>query len=171
MTAGSSVGRGRQTDSMVIVRSFEADDLPAVLEIVRGLPEYFTEDVPAKVRHDLGAHDGWVIIDAGLAGFSVVDRRSRDAAEILWMAVHPERRGIGLGSRLLGHMIDQLRAEDVSVVAVKTLDRSAGYAPYEGTRAFWRRRGFVQIDAIDPLPGWPPGNPCALYVAALRPTR
>jgi hypothetical protein len=32
-------------------------------------------------------------------------------------------------------------------------------------------RGFVQVDMIDPLPGWEPGNPAAIYVAALRPTR
>jgi hypothetical protein len=33
------------------------------------------------------------------------------------------------------------------------------------------RSGFIHIDTIDPLPGWPPGNPAAIYVTALRPTR
>jgi hypothetical protein len=51
------------------------------------------------------------------------------------------------------------------------LDRSSGYRPYEATRAFWEHNGFVQIDTIDPLPGWPPGNPAAIYVAAVRPPR
>jgi hypothetical protein len=27
------------------------------------------------------------------------------------------------------------------------------------------------VDTIDPLPGWPPGNPAAIYVAAFRGTR
>jgi len=27
------------------------------------------------------------------------------------------------------------------------------------------------MDTIDPLPGWEAGNPAAIYVAALRPTR
>ena len=40
-----------------------------------------------------------------------------------------------------------------------------------GTRAFWEHNGLVQIDTIDPLPGWQPGNPVARYVAALWPTR
>ena len=53
------------------------------------------------------------------------------------------------------------------LVEVKTLDVSAGYEPYVSTRAFWERRGFRQIDCIDPLPGWQPGNPSAIYVAAL----
>ena len=46
----------------------------------------------------------------------------------------------------------------MKVVAVKTLDRSAGYPPYVATRAFWERKGFVYVDTIDPLPGWEPGN-------------
>jgi hypothetical protein len=72
---------------------------------------------------------------------------------------------------LLDHLLGDLAAEGVSVVEAKTLDRSADYRPYEATRAFWERRGFVQVDTIDPLPGWEPGNPAAIYVAALRPTR
>jgi hypothetical protein len=56
-------------------------------------------------------------------------------------------------------------------VTVKTLDSSAGYAPYEATRAFYEHNGFVHVDTIDPLPGWPPGNPAAIYAAAIRPTR
>ena len=72
---------------------------------------------------------------------------------------------------LLDHVLGDLAAEGVSVVEAKTLDCSADYPPYEATRAFWEHRGFVQVDTIDPLPGWEPGNPAAIYVAALRPTR
>jgi len=39
------------------------------------------------------------------------------------------------------------------------------------TRVFYERSGFVYVDTIDPLPGWQPGNPAAIYVAAIRPTR
>ena len=77
----------------------------------------------------------------------------------------------GHGTRLLGRILDHLAADGISVVEAKTLDRSSGYRPYEATRAFWERNGFVHVDTIDPLPGWEPGNPAAIYVAALRPTR
>jgi hypothetical protein len=50
---------------------------------------------------------------------------------------------------------------------LKTLDSSVDYEPYQATRAFWERMGFIQIDTIDPLPGWNPGDPAAIYVAAL----
>jgi hypothetical protein len=43
--------------------------------------------------------------------------------------------------------------------------------PYDATRAFWLARGFIQLGTIDPLPGWPPGNPAAILAVALAPTR
>lgn len=157
---------------MVSVRPFRAEDIQGVLTIVRGLPDYFTEDVPGKVEREAAVHDTWVLTDAGtVAGFTVAARANAVAAEIRWMAVDRARRGQGLGSALLGHVLDQLTADGVHVVEVKTLDRSAGHPPYEATRAFWERNGFIQIDTIDPLPDWGPGNPAAIYVAALRATR
>lgn len=138
----------------------------------RRLPDYFTDDVPEKVSADVRDHQGWVIVgDDRTLGFAVVDRRTSLAAEILWMAIDPTHRGSGVGTQLLGQVIERLQGDGVEIVEVKTLDRSAGYLPYESTRAFWERRGFVYLDCIDPLPGWPPGNPSAIYVAALRATR
>ena len=157
---------------MLDVRRLAAGDLPAVTRIVSGLRDYFTDDVPGRVERDAADHDGWVLTSsAGVVGFAVAARRSPGGAEILWMAVDPARRGHGLGTMLLGRMLGELAADGVSVVEAKTLDRSAGYQPYEATRAFWERSGFVHVDTIDPLPGWQPGNPAAIYVAALRPTR
>ena len=147
-------------------------DIQAVTAIVLGLPDYFTSDVPARIERDAAGQDSWVLTDSGdVAGFAVATRRPPGVAEILWIAVDPARRGQGLGTVLLDRVLDELAAAGVSVVEAKTLDRSAGYPPYEATRAFWEHQGFVHIDTIDPLPGWQPGNPAAIYVAALRPTR
>jgi GNAT superfamily N-acetyltransferase len=157
---------------MLTVRRFAAADAPAAVAIVRGLPDYFTDDVPAKVERDAVNHDAWVVTESGaVAGFAVAARKSPGGAEILWIAVEPARRGRGHGSLLLGHVLDFLASAGISVVEAKTLDGSSGYQPYEATRAFWERNGFVQIDTIDPLPGWQPGNPAAIYVAAIRATR
>jgi GNAT superfamily N-acetyltransferase len=157
---------------MPAVRRFEAADAPAAAAIIRGLPEYFTDDVPAKAVHDAAGHQAWVITDSGtVTGFAVAARKSPGGAEILWIAVDAARHGRGHGTRLLGHVLDHLADAGISVVEAKTLDRSSGYRPYGATRAFWERNGFIHIDTIDPLPGWQPGNPAAIYVAALRPTR
>ena len=157
---------------MPAVRPFQAGDVPAATVIVQGLPDYFTEDVPDQVEQDAASHQAWVITDSGtVAGFAVAARKSTAGAEILWIAVDAPRRGQGHGTRLLNNVMDDLARTGVSVVTVKTLDSSAGYAPYEATRAFYEHNGFVYVDTIDPLPGWPPGNPAAIYAAAIRLTR
>jgi GNAT superfamily N-acetyltransferase len=157
---------------MPAVRRFAAGDGPAAAAIIRGLPDYFTDDVPAKVERDAASHQAWVLTDSGtVAGIAVAARKSPGAAEILWIAIHAVLRGRGHGTRLLGHVLGCLTTAGISLVEAKTLDRSSGYRPYEATRAFWERNGFVHVDTIDPLPGWQPGNPAAIYVAAIRQTR
>ena len=157
---------------MASVRAATAQDAVTCAAIIDGLPDYFTEDVPDKVRSDLRDHGGWVIDDpGGIVGFVIVERRGIRAAEILWAAVAADHRGAGLGTRLVDHVLDELSADGVQIVEVKTLDPSADYPPYDATRAFWLARGFVQLDMIDPLPGWPPGNPAAILAVALAPTR
>jgi GNAT superfamily N-acetyltransferase len=156
----------------VTVRPAAPADGPSIDTIVRGLPDYFTPDVPDTVAADMSHHESWVVADGDeVVGFAVVDRRFAHAVEILWAAVAAERRGAGLGTRLIEAVLAELEAGGVRLVEVRTLDRSAGYAPYEATRGFWEARGFVQVDRVDPYPGWQPGNPCAIYVAALAPTR
>ena len=148
---------------MPAVRRFAAEDAPAVVAIIQGLPDYFTDDVPAKVHRDAISHDAWVLTDSGaVVGVAVAAARSPGGAEILWIALDAARRGRGYGTQLLGHVLDCLASSGISVVEAKTLDRSSGYRPYEATRAFWEHNGFVHIDTIDPLPGWQPGNPAAI---------
>jgi ribosomal protein S18 acetylase RimI-like enzyme len=159
-------------DTDMQVREARDGDVERCLEIVRALEDHFTDDVPERVRRDLDAHGGWVVLSAGtLVGFMVVERRGPRAAEILWIAVEPARRNGGLGSRLLEEALAELRDDGVVVVEVKTLDRSADYEPYVATQAFYERNGFVQIDCIEDLPGFGPENPAAILVAALEATR
>ena len=154
------------------VRPMTADDVERCQGIVRGLPDFFTDDVPERIGSDLRAHQGWVVAaDDDVVGFAIVDRRSHRVGEILWIAVRADRRRGGLGTELLDHLLHALAADGVRLFEAKTLDRSVDDAPYEGTRAFWERHGFVQVDTIDPLPGWRPGNPAAIYVCAVEPTR
>jgi ribosomal protein S18 acetylase RimI-like enzyme len=154
------------------IRRTTEQDQGACAEIVRQLEDYFTPDVPEKVIRDLAEHSGWVSVDAGeVVGFVVVQRRSERAAEILWIAVGPADRGSGIGTALVERVIAELAADGLVLLEVKTLDRSADYEPYEATAAFYERRGFVQVDTIDPFPEWEPGNPAAIYIAALAPTR
>src|SRR6185369_8159929 len=149
---------------MRVVRRSSPEDFASCIEIIRGLPDFFTDEEREQVGKDLVCHGAWVLSDGPcVIGFTVVQRRSEVAAELLWMAVDLEKRGRGSGTELVTYVLDRLSDEGVSLVEVKTLDVSADYEPYETTRAFWQQRGFLHIDTIDPMPGWPPGNPAALY--------
>jgi hypothetical protein len=124
------------------------------------------------MERDAAAHDAWALTGAvGIAGFAVAARRPPGGAEILWIAVDLAGRGRGQEPGSWAAFWTIWHSRGASMVVAETLDRSAGYPPYEATRGFWERRGFAQVDTIDPLPGWQPGNPAAIYVAALRPTR
>ncbi|WP_213456590.1 GNAT family N-acetyltransferase [Rhizomonospora bruguierae] len=154
------------------VRAGRADDAQACEDIIAGLPDFFTSEVCDKIRHDLVIHDSWVITEgSSVCGFAIVARRTPAAAEILWAAIAPNRRNQGIGTTLIAHILDKLRDSGTTVVEVKTLDPSAGYPPYAATYRFWTTRGFIHIDTIEPLPGWEPGNPCAILIAALASSR
>jgi hypothetical protein len=68
-------------EHMSAVRRFEAGDAPAAAAIIRGLPDYFTDDVPDKSVREAASHEAWVITDSGtVAGFAVVARKSPGTA-------------------------------------------------------------------------------------------
>ena len=115
---------------MLVIRRLAYADMPAVTAIVRGLPDHFTSDVPGLIERDAASHDGWVLTDSGtVAGFAIAARRPPDGAEILWIAVDPDRRGQRLGTVLLDRVLGELGAAGASVVEAKTLDASADYPP------------------------------------------
>jgi GNAT superfamily N-acetyltransferase len=158
--------------SVIELRRATQDDADACVGIVASLPDYFNSETHDEVRAGINEHLVWVAVRSdSIAGFVLVEHRYPTAAEITIVAVVPEQQGTGIGTRLVDEALSYLHQQGVLLVEAKTLDAAVGYEPYIATRAFWERRGFVQVDCIDPLPGWQPGNPSALYVAALSATR
>lgn len=150
---------------MANVRPATDDDLDHCVAVVGALPDYFTPDVPDQVRTDWARCRTWVAEEGDrVLGMVMLEQRTARAAEILWAAVEREHQGGGIGTALVHEAVAAARASGVRLVEVKTLDDSADYEPYAATRAFWEARGFLKLDAIDPFPGWQPGNPCAIYV-------
>jgi GNAT superfamily N-acetyltransferase len=157
---------------MPTIRPARRADAEGCVAVLSSLPDFFTDDNQDHVRAGVGDHPAWVAeVDGDVVGFVLVEHRYPTTAEITHAAVRRERWGGGVGTALVDAALEALAEAGVVVVEVKTLDESAGYEPYVATRAFWARCGFHQIDCIDPLPGWQPGNPSAIYVAALAPTR
>jgi GNAT superfamily N-acetyltransferase len=161
--------------SPVQIRRATPRDADGCIAILDELPGYFRTDHCVVVGDHLDEHRGWVAVDDDLTegeivGFALAKVEFGGTAEISLMAVRPSRRSQGIGTRLMEHLLADLAAECVVIVHTSALDESADYALYEPTRAFWERRGFVQINTVDALPGSPPGHPAAIYVAALETT-
>src|SRR3954453_10816044 len=152
------------------VRRATAADTEECIAILRDLPGYFRHDHCDVVQRHLDDHRGWVAVDDEIVGFALANVDFGGTAEISLIAVRPSRRGQGIGTRLVERILADLAQECVVIVQATALDASAEYEPYVATRAFWERRGFVQINCVDPLPGSPVGHPSAIYVAALETT-
>ncbi len=153
-----------------MVRESRPEDVEQCVGVLARLPDYFTPDTHDQVRAAWPSDRSWVAVDRGeIIGFVLVQRRHPSTAEITFAAVERTRHRSGVGTMLVDTALGAL--DGVVLVEVKTLDASAEYEPYEATRAFWEHCGFRQVDCIDPLPGWQPGNPAAIYIAALGSTR
>ena len=100
-------------------------------------------------------------------GFAAIQPKSSHVAEISWMAVKLERQHQGIGSLLVNHVTNDLKTQGIRLLEVKTLSEDAEYAPYQMTRQFYERLGFIHLETIDPYPEWEAGNPCAIYVRVL----
>lgn len=149
----------------------EFGEIDACLDIARDLPEYFNAAGLAAMASELHQDELWVAIaDGAIVGFAAVRRKSSPVAEVSWMAVRKGRQHRGIGSRLLDRMFADLAASGVALLEVKTLADRVDYPPYEATRRFYRRAGFVEVEVVDPYPAWGPGNPCAIYVRVLGST-
>src|SRR5216683_959076 len=145
--------RDGQTRLMEI-RSARPGDAARCVAVVAALPEYFTPSTHQDLTREVAAHSTWVAEQGDeVIGFVVAPRRFNHAAEITFAAVVPDLQHNGIGTALVERSLEHLATQGVGMVEVKTLDSSAGYEPYVAARAFWERRGFVQIDCIDPLPG------------------
>ena len=152
---------------MKILQGHE-EHVEACLTIARELGQYFTEEAVATMNNDIRSYPTYVAVNFDkVQGFATIQCRNDYAAEILWMAVNPENKRRGIGSALVDRIIDDLRHQGIRLLEVKTLSGDVDYPPYEATRRFYEKMGFIHLETIDPYPGWEPGNPCAIYVKAL----
>lgn len=137
--------------------------------LARELPDYFTEAGVRTLAEDAWSHELYVALtDEQVVAFLVVATKSKAVREVLWMAVRRDMQGAGVGSALLTGVEGALRTDGARVIEVKTLAAAAAYPPYERTRRFYERAGFLQLDTIHPYPGWDPESPCAIYVKPLE---
>ncbi len=138
----------------------------ACLEIARALPEWFNEAGLKAMERDLKSKTTFVAVeDNNVFGFITVKPINDKALEILWMAVRRELRGKGIGTEMLRFVERWAVERSFEVLVVKT-SGDLSYKPYDETRRFYERRGFVRVALVDPYPEW--GEATLIYVRCLK---
>ena len=68
--------------------------------------------------------------------------------------------------KLMQAILDWCAKENFVFLTVKTLDESADYPPYDGTRAFYRKEGFLPLEVFPTF--WDEGNPCLFLARTVK---
>ena len=141
-------------------------DAEAVERLLNALPDWFGIEESnrgyvesARTLPTVLACDGDRVLGALLW-----HQHFTESAEVHLMVVDPAYHRVGIGSALLRRAEDELRADGVRYLQVKTLGPSLPDEHYERTRRFYAARGFVPLEEL--LDVWPE-NPMLLLVKAL----
>jgi ribosomal protein S18 acetylase RimI-like enzyme len=155
--------------AMIDIRQIESPDEKSsiTLEIMHSLPQWFSppEDIARKaVTHRempfFAAYDGGKAI-----GFLALKIHNNYTGDIFNVGVLEEYHRHGIGAKLLEIAEDYLRERNYKYLTVKTLDASADYEPYERTRKFYYKQGFVPLEVMTHY--WDEENPCLFLVKGL----
>jgi ribosomal protein S18 acetylase RimI-like enzyme len=151
----------------VKIRLLETEaEMLACLEIVKGLPEWFNEAGLRAIESDLMKEKTYLAVENGnVLGFITIKSSNNKALEIIWMAVRREHRRKGIGSKLLEFVENLAKGAGFEVLVVKT-SGDLSYKPYDETRRFYEKNGFVRVALIDPYPEW--GEEALIYVKCIE---
>lgn len=108
--------------------------------------------------------DGGKIPSEDVLGVLLVDQRYPTSAEVHLLAVRRKHHREGIGRSLMRRVEDDLRAQGVRLLSVKTLGPSASDPDFDRTRAFYAACGFHPVEEFPDL--WV-DSPCLLMVKTL----
>lgn len=123
-----------------VIRALCAEDAAAVAQILRQAPEavFWPEASAKEVLEWKSALGLGSEADGKLLGF-LIARQAGNEAEILNLAVAPEKRRSGMGGALLGMAIESLRVRGVGRVFLDVRESNAAAI------AFYAKHGFSKI--------------------------
>lgn len=137
-------------------------------EIMDALPEWFSppeETIRKSIEHQrypfaVACHGSQVV------GFAALKQHNGYTMELYTLAVLRDYHRRKIGHRLLAACIQFCRKKGIRFLTVKTLDSSAVYTPYNGTRAFYKKEGFYPLEVFTCI--WDEDNPCLFLVKPIE---
>lgn len=143
----------------------EKDEKTAItLDIMNALPEWFSppEDIIVKSKTHRG-YPFFAVFDHGKAvGFASLKIHNEFTADVYVIGVLREYHHFGIGHQLIEACVNYCRQYGYRFLTVKTLDESAEYKPYESTRRFYQKEGFLPLEVFHTF--WDEENPCLFLV-------
>ncbi|MDD3193697.1 MAG: GNAT family N-acetyltransferase [Oscillospiraceae bacterium] len=138
------------------------------LTVMHKLPLWFSppEDIDrkAKIHRD---YPFFAVLDGTEpAAFAAVKIHNPYTADIYNIGVLEPYQHRGLGHQLVQAILDWCRQEGFVFLTVKTLDESANYPPYDSTRAFYLREGFLPLELFPTF--WDADNPCLFLARTVK---
>ena len=154
---------------MIEIREVLASDEKSEIcnKTLRALPEWFcSEKAIADYVSKVESMPFYVAYESEKAvGFIAIRNHNEYTAEVFVMGVAETYHRQGLGRRLIKRCEEHCISNKKLFLTVKTLDASAKYEPYDRTREFYKKMGFIPLE-IFPM-YWDTDNPCLFMVKAV----
>jgi GNAT superfamily N-acetyltransferase len=142
------------------------EDVGRIVEIVRGLPEWFTPNAAVEVGRATKSMPGFVVrIGRVVRGFILSNEREC-CVEIAWLAVERAFQDLCLGRLLLKAAEDCACSKGKPVLTVKTYERM-DHEPYLQTLAFYEGKGFKLYEIVEVYKPFV-SQPAAILIKSLR---
>lgn len=149
-----------------IIESAE-DKIRICKSIIEELPQWFDEQGKKDYVANIENTSVWAcFIDEEPVGFISIKSNNEFTSEVYVFGVLKEYHRSGVGSQLIEAACKKLISDNVKLLAVKTLDESADYEPYNQTRNFYLKHGFIPVDVYEKI--WNEENPCLLMVKVIN---
>ena len=148
----------------VTLRTHHGQYARQIIEIARGLGEWFTPQGLADMAIDAPLQGGFVAFaGAGTPVGFILFNVTQGIGHITWLGVARDHHRRGIGRRLVDRLVSHLRSSGVPELHVDTLGPSVDYEPYARTRAFYAAMGFAEHRRIPQ-----PDNPGCPELLVLR---
>ena len=151
---------------MIRIEMVEQQDIKMAitLKIMHSLPAWFSP--PEDIERKAVIHKEYPFIaafdDDTPIGFVALKSHNQYTADIFNLGVLESYHRQGIGRLLIETAERHCMENGYLYLTVKTLDSSAEYEPYERTRAFYRKMGFIPLEVFKTF--WNEENPC-LFMA------
>ena len=135
---------------LVATGVFTVEEVAIALELVDAvLGKPGQKDYIIRVCEDAGRVMGYYCVGPTPATEATFD--------LYWIAVDPAAQGKGVGAQLDQHALELIRQMGGGLVIAETSSRPT----YDGTRAFYRRRGYTELARIREY--YRPGDDLVVY--------